>query len=215
LNLDDTLVVLDTCVLLPPRLSDVLMDLRAEKLFSAHWTESIDDEYVRNMQKVLGYTEKQARSRLLAMKGRCPEWDVPMAGMDFLAVPAEVDQKDRHVAAAALALRYYADEAEKEGLGSSAVYLVTSNTKDMAKKQMAAAGVRVIKPGAFLNAVFKAHPVQTERALLKAVSELQRPPYTQAELLYALHRQGARAMVSKVAKKWGVTPAKRQSPAAP
>jgi hypothetical protein len=53
-NRDTTLVVLDTCVQLRLRLSDVLMDMRAENLFSAHWTQNIDEEFLRNMVKVHG-----------------------------------------------------------------------------------------------------------------------------------------------------------------
>lgn len=45
MNQCDTLVVLDTCVLLKQRVADVMMHLRAEGLFSAHWTESIDIEF--------------------------------------------------------------------------------------------------------------------------------------------------------------------------
>ena len=74
------LTVPDTCVLLKPRVSDVIMDLRAEKLFSAHWTESIDSEFMRNMQKVYGFETSRALRRLLAMKARCPEWEVSMVG---------------------------------------------------------------------------------------------------------------------------------------
>lgn len=54
MNLKDTFVVLDTCVLLQLRLTDVLMDLRAEKLFSAHWTQEIDNEFLRNMERIYG-----------------------------------------------------------------------------------------------------------------------------------------------------------------
>ncbi|MHA6892883.1 hypothetical protein ACQUJT_02200 [Ralstonia pseudosolanacearum] len=74
MDLNDTFVVLDTCVLLMPRVSDVLMDLHAEKLFSAHWTVNIDDEFLRNLQKVYGIPLNQAQNRLRAMKARCPEW---------------------------------------------------------------------------------------------------------------------------------------------
>ena len=41
---DDTLVVLDTCALLPPRLSDVLFDLALEGLYLPHWTAEIEAE---------------------------------------------------------------------------------------------------------------------------------------------------------------------------
>ena len=37
MTLEDTLVVLDTCVLLEQRVSDVVMDLRAEKLWHSRF----------------------------------------------------------------------------------------------------------------------------------------------------------------------------------
>ena len=119
MNRNDTLVVLDTCVLLRMRLSDVLMDMRAEHLFSAHWTESIDDEFMRNMVKVYGIERAKVARRLHAMKARCPEWEVFMSSADFDDVPGQVDVKDRHVAAAALALRHAADRdiGDHEGRG--------------------------------------------------------------------------------------------------
>ncbi|MFT3821633.1 MAG: hypothetical protein QM750_29105 [Rubrivivax sp.] len=73
MNLDNTLVVLGTCVQFRLRLSDVLMDMRAEELFSAHWTENIDDEFLRNMVKIYGIDQAGAEGRLRAMKARCPE----------------------------------------------------------------------------------------------------------------------------------------------
>ena len=187
------------------------MDMRAQEIFSAHWTENIDDEFLRNMQHVFGHSEKQSLTRLNAMKRRCPEWDVPMSSLDFKQVPDEVDQKDRHVAAAALALRQYADETQ-EGVKSSIpydVYLVTDNIKDLAKKQMGALGVRVIRSGAFLNEVYGAEPAKSEQALLQSVSDLKHPPYTREEMLGSLQAQGAKTMVAQLAKKWSVTPVKK------
>ena len=137
MNLRDTLVVLDTCVLLKARVSDVIMDLRAEGLFSAHWTENIDEEFLRNMQLAFKVSEAGAHRRLTAIKARCPEWEVFMTSADFSAVPKQVDQKDRHVAAAAIALRHAADkDREDEADQSYDVILVTDNVKDFAKKQM-------------------------------------------------------------------------------
>lgn len=78
MNKENTFVVFDTCVLLMQRVSDVLMDLRAENLFSAHWTENIDAEFVRNMQKVYKIPLDRVKKRLQAMKTRCPEWEVSM-----------------------------------------------------------------------------------------------------------------------------------------
>jgi hypothetical protein len=86
-----------------------------------------------------------------------------MTNVDFSAVPEEVDPKDRHVAAAALALRHAVHEdAEDDEPGQRYdVILITYNIKDLAKKQMAKLGVRVMRSGAFLNDVYKAEAIQS------------------------------------------------------
>ena len=38
----NTLVILNTCVLLPSRLSDVLFDLMLEDLYFAYWTAEVE-----------------------------------------------------------------------------------------------------------------------------------------------------------------------------
>ncbi|MBB3193708.1 hypothetical protein [Roseateles terrae] len=64
MTLHDTLVVLDTCVLLRLRLADVLMDLRAEKVFAAHWTPEIDQEFLRTWHRGTGsYSQGLAAHR--------------------------------------------------------------------------------------------------------------------------------------------------------
>ncbi len=208
MNFLDTLVVLDTCVLLKQRVSDVLMDLRSEKVFSAHWTESIDEEFLRNMQEVYGLSETRALNRLRAMKARCPEWEVFMTSVDFATVPKEVDPKDRHVAAAALALRHaVGEDSQDDELGQTYdVILVTDNVKDFAKKQMSELGVRVMRSGAFLDDVYKAEPDAATRAVLQATKDLKMPPYTVPELLHALREQGAKSLAAQMAKVLGVTP---------
>ncbi|MFD2425599.1 hypothetical protein ACFSUI_26125 [Ralstonia solanacearum] len=115
------------------RVSDVLMDMRAERLFSAHWTENIDDEFLRNMQEAYSIPPAKAQNRLRAMKARCPEWEVPMSTVDFARVPEKVDRKDRHVAAAALALRHAVDkDAEEDELGQTySVILVSENEETL------------------------------------------------------------------------------------
>lgn len=201
MNRSDTLVVLDTCVLLRLRLSDVLMDMRAERLFSAHWTESIDDEFLRNMVKVYGLDRAKAEGRLRAMKARCPEWEVFMSSADFDAVPEQVDVKDRHVAAAALALRQAVDRDTEEDEGREYdVILLTDNVKDFAVTQMKRLGVRVVRPGQFLDEAFDAHPEAMSRAVLQAAKELKQPPYTLAELLHVLREAGARRLVAGMSK---------------
>jgi hypothetical protein len=214
-NLSNTLVVFDTCVLLKPRLSDVLMDLRTERLFSAHWTENIDAEFLRNMQEIHGVSETAAQGRLSAMKRRCPEWQIPMSSVDFTNVPGKVDEKDRHVAAAALALRHSADEATEDDEPALVydVLLVTDNVVDLAKGPMRKLGVRVITSGAFFDEVYAAEPAAAERAIQQAVKDLKNPPYTVAELLFALKAGGAKELVTELSTRWTVIPTKHDHPA--
>ena len=214
MTLHDTLVVLDTCVLLKPRISDVIMDMRAEKLFSAHWTTEIDHEFMRNMVEQFGVPRKHALNRLNAYKSRCPEWQVLVTNFARRAVPTRVDEKDRHVAAAALTLRIAADKesAGDPDAGPYRVLLVTDNLRDFAVDQMAALGISVMTGGAFLDAVYAENPAAARRAVQQAVSDLRNPPYTVQELLAALAKQGARVLVDGMQQGRVASPARRPRP---
>ena len=136
-----------------------------------------------------------------------------MSSADFDTVPAAVDEKDRHVAAAALALRHAADKDaadDEEGLEYDVV-LLTDNVKDFAKKQMKRLGVRVLRPGQFLDEAFDANPDAMARALLQAAKELKKPPYTVAELLYVLRQDGAKRLVAGMSKALGIKPVAREA----
>ncbi|MBI3155424.1 MAG: PIN domain-containing protein [Burkholderiales bacterium] len=207
MKLAATLVVLDTCVLMPPRLSDVLMDLRGEELFSLHWTTAIEVEYLRNMQTAFGFPQEAVRGRLRAMRGRCPEWEVHVSPAARAKVPAKVDPEDGHVAAAALTLRHYVDEERDPA--AYQVFLVTDNVRHFARGEMGKLGVEVMKAGAFLDRVYGEHPEETGRAVQRAVSDLSRAPYTEGELLAALEAHGARKLVEGLTTRLGVTTVRR------
>jgi hypothetical protein len=127
------------------------------------------------------------------MRRCCPEWRVSFSDIDLAAVPAEVDSKDRHVAAAALALRRYADD-EADAETSYEVILVTDNTADLAEAPMARSGVTVMRPGTFLDLVCDCHPAETEEAVLQA------PPSLLDRLRHALGKHVLDAQ-RKAAKK--------------
>ena len=138
-----------------------------------------------------------------------------MSSVDFTNVPEKVDEKDRHVAAAALALRHSADEATEDDEPALVydVLLVTDNVVDLAKGPMRKLGVRVITSGAFLDEVYAAEPDAAERAIQQAVKDLKNPPYTVAELLFALKAGGAKELVTGLSTRWAVIPTKHDHPA--
>lgn len=213
MNLRDTFVVIDTNVLLKPRLSDVLMDMRKEGLFSAHWTRYIDAEYLKNMRKHFGYSMVNAQRRLTAMKARCPEWEISPTPADMARVPPDVDDKDRPVAAAAITiLRCIEKDSECDEQQRFSAIILTENTKDFAKREMGKLGVKVMRPGHFLNDAYKSNAEDVLRAIKSAASELKSPPYTIEEMLFNLREQGAKAMVESISARLGLNPVKKARP---
>ena len=64
----NTLVVLDACVLLPSRLSDVLFDLTLEGMYFAYWTADVEAEFLRNWPHVHPDSPKSGAKRLTAFQ---------------------------------------------------------------------------------------------------------------------------------------------------
>ncbi|MBA4178137.1 MAG: hypothetical protein C0505_16510 [Leptothrix sp. (in: Bacteria)] len=201
-----SLAVLDTCALLPPRLSDVLFDLALEGLYLPHWTAEIEDEFLRNFQAVTGAaTSGGAARRLGAFRAAARmrhEIFGHMDGSAIARVPAAVDKKDVHVASAALTLARFAEA------GVDKVFLVTANLEDLPPGALAIQGVVTLTPGGFIDALHVADPERVRRALTRTLADLKNPPYTAAELLAALALHGASATVKSLSKAWGVAPAK-------
>jgi PIN domain len=201
-----SLVVLDTCALLPPRLSDVLFDLALEGLYLPHWTAEIEAEFLRNFQAVTAAaTPGTAARRLGAFRAAARMRHEIFGHMEpgaIARVPAAVDKKDAHVASAALMLARSADA------GADKVFLVTANLEDLPPGELASRGVVTLSPGAFVDALHAAAPARVEGAVTRTLADLKKPPYTPAELLAALSLHGASATVKALSKAWGVAPAK-------
>lgn len=199
-----TLVVLDTCVLLPPRLSDVLFDLYLEGLYFPQWTKDIEAEFLKNWSNVGKNAPNGSAQRRLdcfqAAANNRHEIFGHNKSENIRMVPAQVDPGDRHVISAALVLRAACEsEADK-------VIVVTSNIAHMAPKHVEKLGVEVIRPGTFIDNLCEASPERVGLALNRTVNDLKNPPYTQAQLLGALSLHKATATVRWFSKQWGIPP---------
>ena len=111
----NTLVILDACVLLPSRLSDVLFDLMLEDLYFAYWTGDVEAEFLRNWPQVHPDASKSGAKRLKAFQ-RATNNGHLITGYDDTAfmsrVPARVHDNDRHLIAAALVMVNGLDEED-------------------------------------------------------------------------------------------------------
>lgn len=196
-----TLVILDACVLLPSRLSDVLFDLMLEGLYFAYWTAPVEAEFLRNWPLVHPNAKKSGPKRLKAFQ-RAANNGYLIAGHDgkaFLSkVPPRVDINDRHLIAAALVMINGLDEEVDPALHK--VMVVSDNIKHLAVTESRKLGVDVIKAGVFLDRMYEAAPARATRAIAKSLSELTNPPYSRAELAAALRLHGAKRMAESLDK---------------
>jgi PIN domain len=166
--------VLDANVLYPAPLRDLLMTLTGRGLLSPRWTETIHEEWIRNLLKAeTHYT----RERLERTKGLMLE-HAPQAmvtGHEGLIEGLQLpDLDDRHVLAAAI--------------HAGASLIVTENIKDFPARILEGHGVQAIRPDDFVMALVASRPDLVLASLRLQRARLKKPPSDQVEFLQALEK---------------------------
>jgi len=188
----NTLVILDACVLLPSRLSDVLFDLMLEGFFFAYWTADVEAEFLRNWPQVHPGAASSGPRRLKAFQHATRDGHLITgheAPLFRARVPVRVHPNDRHLVAAAMVLRHGLNE-ENDPVRHK-VMIVSNNTRHLATSETRQLGIDVSKAGAFLDRLYQLAPARARQALAKSLVDLKNPPYSRAELVAALRLHGA------------------------
>ena len=194
-----TYVVLDTCVLLPSRLSDVLFDLMHEKLYFLQWTQDVEQEFLRNWPSV-HVTRPLAGPRRLAAFQRATRYGHLITGHHKTSytsrVPARVHHNDKHLIAAALVMldSCHAEQSRYH----HKVFVVSDNTKHLAVKETAQLGVNVYTAGHFLNQLFNLAPTRCLRAIERSRTDLKNPSYTKQQFATTLRIHKADALADGI-----------------
>lgn len=163
------IVLLDANVLFPFTLRDTLLRAAAAGFYQLRWSSEILDEMERNLVSKGSVSEEKA-SRLRAQMERFfPEAEV--VGYGSLIAAMTNDEKDRHVAAAAV----------KAG----AQVIVTSNTKDF---RALPEGIEAQSPDHFLTNLFDLDPDDFIELLREQAEDLANPPMTFDDVLVRLGR---------------------------
>lgn len=162
-----TAAVLDACVLYPMELRDTLLRIAAADAYRLHWTDEILDEMERNLVARRVMPAEKAAAMRQQMQTAFPDGMVE----DYAPLVPQMPNhpKDRHVAAAAVAI-----EAE---------VIVTSNLKDFASLPP---GVRALSPDEFLCAITALHPERVLAGLAQQAAARRQPPKTVPEILMRL-----------------------------
>jgi predicted nucleic acid-binding protein len=162
-------VVLDANVLFPFTLRDTLLRAAAADLYQVRWSAQILNEMTSNLvSSSIMTADKAARLRGVMTKV-FPEAEV--TGHEDLIASMRNQEKDRHVAAAAM----------KAG----AQVIVTSNLKDFGELPE---GIEAQSPDEFLCNLFDLDPDGLVELLGEQAADLVNPPVTVDELLTRLAR---------------------------
>ena len=162
-------VLLDANVLFPFTLRDTLLRAAAAGFFQLYWSDEILKETRRNLVEEKVTTPEKAASLVAAMKGAFPEATV--TGYEPLVGAMKNDEKDRHVAAAAL----------KAG----AQVIVTNNLKDFRELPE---GIEAQSPDHFLGNLFDLDPDTMVDLVKKQAAALKRPPRSFEETVNGLEK---------------------------
>ncbi|MBY6119774.1 RSP_2648 family PIN domain-containing protein [Mameliella alba] len=136
-------VLLDTCVLYPTVMREVLLGAARAGLYTPLWSERILEEWARAARKLGPDGEAQARAEIALVRAAWPRAEVtyPPSLEKRLWLP---DANDTHVLAAAIA--------------GHADVIVTMNASDFPRNVLAEEGLSRADPDGFLLGVHQAQP---------------------------------------------------------
>lgn len=155
--------LLDTNVLHPMALCDLLVRLALEDLYRPLWSREILDETARKlMRRLKNVGVERLKRRVRLMEEALP---VPSSSRGLRRAPSEGKRplgKDAHVLAAAVA--------------GGAEVIVTSNIRDFPRRLLQPFHVEAVSPDGFLVAIWRDSAASVARVLVAQAEGTKRPP---------------------------------------
>jgi len=138
-------ILVDTCVLYPTVLREMVLGAAKQGLFVPLWSERILEEWFRAAAKLGAEGQAQAQSEIALVKAAWPKAEIqwPSSLEARLWLP---DVDDVHVLAAAIS--------------GSADAIMTLNKKDFPRGTLAEEGLKRVEPDGFLYQLWLDHPDQ-------------------------------------------------------
>ena len=151
--------LLDTCVLYPTVMREVLLGAARDGFFVPFWSERILEEWARAARKMGATGEMQARAEIAIVSAEWPRAMATPRGGDLarLWLP---DPADIHVLAAAIS--------------GSADLIVTLNRKDFPRNILAEEGLSRSDPDALLTGFHAADPERMGHVAGRVLKEAER-----------------------------------------
>lgn len=149
-------VLLDTCVIYPTVMRQMLLRVAARGVFTPLWSARIIEEWQRAARKLGPEGEAQARAEAALLAAHWPNaevsWPPSLEARLWLPDPADI-----HVLAAAVA--------------GSAELIVTINAKDFPRNVLAEEGLSRADPDTFLFGIWQAQPELVAEAAAEVLED--------------------------------------------
>lgn len=166
--------ILDACVLYPAPVRDILLSLAQAGLYHARWTETIHDEWMRNVLA----NRPDLDPAKLARTCRLMNDSVPDCLVENYAELAGAlklpDASDRHVLAAALI--------------GHADAIVTFNLKDFPSAALSPYQIEAQHPDDFIANQLELRELEALAAIKAARARLKNPPKSAADYIATLEK---------------------------
>jgi len=176
--------LLDSCVLYPARLRDLLMSLGAADLFRPIWSQMIHEEWITS---VLANRPDLTRLQLEAARGAMDRAfpAASISGFESL-IPAFSlpDPDDRHVLAAAV--------------HAKADLIVTTNLKDFPAGVLALHGIVAAHPDPFIDNLFDQDESEAIAAVARMRSRLRAPSMSPGDFIDSIAQIGMQLTASRL-----------------
>lgn len=183
--------LLDACVLFPVVSRDALLSLAASGLFAAKWSERIEREWTRALERRRPDLVGKLQGAIEMMRAAIPDWEVPENAVariePCLVLP---DPNDAHVLAAAIA--------------GHVDCIVTTNLKDFPAEILTPMGIEAIHPDQFMIAQWDLDPYPSIAALKGMRARWRRPEATPEDFVQAFDRSGLPAMAQRLREAAGL-----------
>jgi predicted nucleic acid-binding protein len=176
--------VYDANILYPAPLRDLFIRLAQAGLVRARWTETIHDEWSRNVLKDKPHLSAERLTRTRNLMNEAVRDCLVTGHEDLIASLSLPDPDDRHVLAASIR--------------AGATVIVTYNLADFPAAILARFDVEAQHPDDFLGSLLDQEPGMVCAAVKRQRESLRNPPKTALEHLATLESQGLTQSVSRL-----------------
>ena len=178
-------VFVDTSVLFPFSVMDLLLALTEDGVHNVVWTDELLDEWERVIVRERRRTPETAASVSAAIREFFADGRIdPISYTHLIDQMPGNDPDDKPHMAAAVAARVDA--------------LVTENTADFPAVPLATLGVRVVDADTYLAELLDDLPEEVTATLVRIAAEKSRPTRTPHDILTALRAAGLRQFPDRV-----------------